>query len=192
MKNYEYLGTLIHENSDTETEIKSRIEQARQSFMKWKNLLCNIRLHIETKLRALKCYVWPILLYGVEAWTIKQTMIKKLKVTEMWFYRRMFKVLRTRKISNLQTLQTINKSRELFTIITSRKSQYLGHVMRNDKYQLLKLILEGKIIGKRRPGRRLTSWLQNIKQWTNTSTEKLLHSTLDRNAFRKLVANIQQ
>ena len=47
--------------------------------MKWKNLLCNRRLHIETKLRALKCYVWPILLYGVEAWTIKQTMIKKIR-----------------------------------------------------------------------------------------------------------------
>ena len=78
VKNCKYLRTL-NENSDTETEIKSRIEQARQSFMKWKNLLCNRRLRIETKLRALKCYVWPILLYGVEAWTIKQTMIKKIR-----------------------------------------------------------------------------------------------------------------
>jgi len=191
VKNYKYLGTLINENLDTEIEIKSRIEQARQSFMKWKNLLCHRSLNINTRIRTLKCYIWSILLYGVETWTIKQTTVKKLEAVEMWFYRRMLKISWTKKISNLQVLQTINKERELLTTIMNRKSRYLGHIMRNDKYQLLQLILEGKIAGKRRPGRRTTSWLKNISQWTNTSTEKLLHSALDRNAFRKLVTNIQ-
>jgi len=39
---------------------------------------------------------------------------------------------------------------------------YLGHVIRNEKYQFLQLIIEGKrgIDGKK------ISWLRNVRQWT--------------------------
>jgi len=42
---------------------------------------------------------------------------------------------------------------------------YFGHVMRDEKYQLIQLILQGKIDGIRGQGRRRTSWLKNIRQW---------------------------
>lgn len=92
VKNRKDLGTLVNDKLDTETEIKSRKNKQGKSFIKWKNLLCNRKLNIEMRPRTLKRYVWPILLYGVEVWTIKPTMRKKLEAIEMWFYRRLFKV----------------------------------------------------------------------------------------------------
>lgn len=43
---------------------------------------------------------------------------------------------------------------EIVNMIKERKLRYLGHIMRNTKYQLLKLILQGKIEGRRGSGRR--------------------------------------
>ena len=48
--------------------------------------------------------------------------------------------------------------------------EYLGHIMRNQKYELLQLIVQGKIQGKRKPGRRRTSWLKNLRQWFGASS----------------------
>uniref|UniRef100_A0A8D8YJ76 Very long-chain specific acyl-CoA dehydrogenase, mitochondrial n=1 Tax=Cacopsylla melanoneura TaxID=428564 RepID=A0A8D8YJ76_9HEMI len=54
----------------------------------------------------------------------------------------------------------MKKSRELVNIVKCRKLQYLGHIMRNPvRYELLQLILQGKIDSKRQPGRRRISWL---------------------------------
>jgi len=52
--------------------------------------------------------------------------------------------------------------------------------MRNTKYQLLQLIIEGKIEGKRGMGRKKMSWLRNIRQWTGLLTVKsLIHKARD-------------
>ena len=54
----------------------------------WKNRNINIIL----RCRFLKCYVWSILLYGSEAWTLSLKMLNKLEATEMWFLRRMQRI----------------------------------------------------------------------------------------------------
>jgi len=60
----------------------------------------------------------------------------------------------------------MNKERTILETIKKRKTAYLGHVLRQDKYRFLQLIMEGKIEGKRGPGRRQCSWLKNIRDWT--------------------------
>jgi len=43
--------------------------------------------------------------------------------------------------------------------------------MRNDnKYKLLKSILQGKVFGKRGPGRKRISWLKNLRTWYSKTT----------------------
>jgi len=39
----------------------------------------------------------------------------------------------------------MNKDRTSLETIKKRKTAYLGHVMRQDKYRFLQLIMEGKI-----------------------------------------------
>lgn len=44
-------------------------------------------------------------------------------------------------------------TKELLNTIKERKMQYLGHVMRGDRYEILRLIIEGKVQEKRSVGR---------------------------------------
>jgi len=69
-------------------------------------------------------------------------------------------------VTNETILERMGKEKEVMETIKRRKLEYLGHIMRNDnKYKLLKSILQEKVFGKRGPGRRRISWLKNIRTW---------------------------
>jgi len=58
----------------------------------------------------------------------------------------------------------MGKQKELLLTV-KRKMQYLGHIMRGEKYEFLRLVVEGKILGKRSVGRRQNSWLKDLRRW---------------------------
>ncbi|GFO26229.1 nitrilase homolog 1-like [Plakobranchus ocellatus] len=86
---FKYLGSLISSDGRNNSEVASRIAQAKTNFQKMKTVLTNKNISIRTRRRALECYIEPILMYGCEAWTISKQTQKKLEATEMWFLRRM-------------------------------------------------------------------------------------------------------
>lgn len=90
--NFVYLGSVLNAHWDHTVEIKSRIEIARSTFTKMRPLLCCGDLSLTTKLRIVKCYVYSVLLYGAEAWTLTQTSEKKIGSFEMWIYRRLMRI----------------------------------------------------------------------------------------------------
>ena len=138
-----------------------------------------------------KCYVWSVLLYGVEAWTLKVSTMNRLEAFEMWIHRRILRIAWTDKVSNSEVLRRAKTERELLRCIKVRKLSYLGHVMRGERFNLLRLIIEGKIEGRRGVGRRQMSWLRNIRDWTGTNkVADLLEMTRDRDAFGRMIANV--
>lgn len=52
------------------------------------------------------------------------------------------------------TFNTTEKSSELLNTIEEKKIRYLNHIMRSSKYEIQKIIIEGKIVGRRSTGRR--------------------------------------
>ena len=82
----------------------------------------------------------------------------------MWTYRRLLSIPWTDRVTNEEVLRRMKKQRELLTNIKKRKTAYLGHILRNEKYKILQLILEKKIEGKRGIGRKQMSWTRNIRQ----------------------------
>lgn len=122
----------------------------------------------------LKCYVLSILLYGVEAWTLKEVDIKKIESFEMWCYRRISNIPWVDRVTNLEVLRRIGKDKEVVKTVKPKKLQYFGHLLRGQKYQFLQLILNGKICGKRSKGRPRTNWMQNVKQWFGCSSDQFI------------------
>lgn len=61
---------------------------------------------------------------------------------------RMIRVSWTGKRRNNDIMKEAGVERTLFTNIKHRKIEYLGHVLRGEKYELQRLIMEGKIEGK--------------------------------------------
>ena len=79
----------------------------------------------------------------------------------MWIYRRISRTPWTDKVTNQHVLQKINiKSTELVQMIRTRKAKFYGHVRRYDSLQ--RVILEGKVEGKRGRGRKRTRNLERI------------------------------
>src|SRR6478609_8058589 len=77
--------------------------------------------------------------------------LNRLNAFEMWVWRRMGKVSWMDKRTNEQVLSSMNKKRSLIKRIWDRKKNWIGHIVRGDG--LMKLMLEGRMEGKRRRGR---------------------------------------
>uniref|UniRef100_A0A8D8YBA7 Craniofacial development protein 2 n=3 Tax=Cacopsylla melanoneura TaxID=428564 RepID=A0A8D8YBA7_9HEMI len=167
---YTYLGTIINEQWDNSQEIRCRIGKAKSTFNEMSAVFKSHNLTLETKIRLIRCYVYSVLLYGVETWTLKEETTAKPQAFEFWLYRRILKISWTQRVTNVEVLRRMKKSKELMNIVKTRKLQYLGHIMRNhQRYELLQRILQGKIDGKRPPGRRRISWLANLRRWLGMS-----------------------
>lgn len=192
VKKFKYLGSLITDNLDPDVEIKSRIEIARSTFYAMKPLFCNRGLNLNLRQRMIKCYVWPVLMYGVESWTLKTNTLNRLEAFELWILRRILKIPWTARMTNDEVLRRARTDRELIKVVKRRKVAYLGHLIRGEKYSLLRIIMEGKIDGRRGVGRKQMSWLRNIRDWTGVrEAGELFRLAEDRDAFSQVVANVR-
>jgi hypothetical protein len=188
---YKYLGTWIHSNGDNSREIRCRIEIARSTFFKLRKSFSNRDLPLDLRTRMLKCYVFSTLLYGMEAWTLKKADVQKIQAFEMWCFRRILNISWVDKVTNAEVLRRIGKEPEMMKIIKSRKLQYFGHLLRGEKYQLLQLIIQGKICGKRSRGRPRTSWLQNLREWFQYNTRELFSAAKDKEHIAMMISNLR-
>lgn len=188
---YKYLGTWISSDGDMTKEIKCRVEIARAAFCKMRKTFSNRDLSLELRIRMLKCYIFSILLYGMEAWTLKEKDMQKIQSFEMWCYRRILSISWVDKVSNQEVLRRMGKDLEIRIIIKARKLQYFGHVMRGEKYELLQLILQGKICGKRGKGRPRMNWMQNLKDWFGYTKSELFKAAKNKHHIGLMVSNLR-
>ncbi|KAL4708219.1 hypothetical protein ACJJTC_014050 [Scirpophaga incertulas] len=109
----------------------------------------------------------------------------------MWTYRRILSISWTQKVTNDSVLQRVGQNHNLMLTIKKRKISYLGHALRHQRYDLLQLIMMGKVAGKRRVGGRKKSWLRNIRQWTGIAkAAHLFRLARRREDWTKLIADL--
>lgn len=108
---YTCLGTNINDQWDHAQKIKIRIEKARAVFGNMSKIFKNHDLTLTTKVRFLLCYVFSVLLYGVESWTLTEATSKRLEAFEMWLYRRILRVSWTDRVKNETVSQRMNKQK---------------------------------------------------------------------------------
>ena len=94
-----------------------------------------------------KCYNWSTLLYGCETWTVSKTIEKKIEAFEIRTFGRILKISWANHKAYDEVLTIAKCKRSLLNTIIMRKLQYFGHIARNNSLQ--KLLLEGKVDGKR-------------------------------------------
>lgn len=187
-----YLGCLLNDDWDHSREIRQRIEKARSVFLRMRSVLSNNSLSLQLRRRIVSCYVYSVLLYGVESWTLTEATCKRVEAFEMWVYRRILKISWVDHITNDEVLRRIGlQSTEVLKTIKKRKLSYFGHIMRGEKYALLQLIMQGKIKGKRGPGRRRISWLKNLRQWFGMTTIELFRAAVNKVTMAMMIANVR-
>jgi len=104
-----------------------------------------------------KVFVWSVVLYGSETWTLQKEDIRRLEAFEMWIWRRTMKVSWTEHKANEEVLQMVDSEREMMDTLRSQQKRWLGHILRHNS--LLSIML-GRIQGKKGCGRpRTCSWI---------------------------------
>ena len=93
-------------------------------------------------------------------------------------------------MTNEEVLRRLHKDRKLLATVKRRKLEYFGHMLRGPKYRLLQTIMQGKVEGKRRLGRKNLSWLRNIRKWTGLTVEEVFRIASDRERYKELVGSV--
>ena len=88
----------------------------KNSFNRRKTLFTS-KMDIGLKKRLIKCFVWSVVLYAAETWTLRKQNIKRLEAFEMWLWRRMLRIKWMDKISNKEILKNIGEKRSLINNI---------------------------------------------------------------------------
>ena len=187
---FRYLGSMMTVDGRSESEIRQRIGIAKSAFEKMRKLVTNRHIRIETRMRAIKAYIWSTLLYGCESWTIGKDMEKRLEAFEVWCWRRMMRVSWTERRTNESIFEEIGKERELLRTIRRRQMRFLGHVMRRE--QLENLSLTGRICGERGRGRPRVKYMDGLKKKIGGGwrTGEILQMTRGRDVWKSMVANV--
>ena len=87
--------------------------------------------------------------------------VRRLENCEMWLWRKVLNITWSNKVCNKEVLRRACKVRAIIPVINRRQRVLLGHTLRHD--DLVPLVIEGRIIGKRPPGRPRVGMLDRAK-----------------------------
>ena len=118
---------------------------------------------LDLKKRIVKTVIWSTLLYGTKSWALRKDDIRRLlESCKMWLWRKILNISRTEKVSNDEVLQRVNEDRAIIPSINKRqRTWWNGHTLRHGN--LLPLLIEGRVEGRRPPGRPRTGMLDRIQ-----------------------------
>ena len=183
-----YLGCMAAGDGECGREIKGRVGIAGTAFESVAGILMLGGIGIELGSRMAKCCIWSALLYGAETWALAGVTSGKLGAFEMWLCRGVLGVSWEEHGTNADVLHKMKTKRSLLNTIKKRKCQYFGHIIRGDGIQ--RLLMEGRINGRRGRGRPRTMWTDNIKEWTKMSYNDCIRVAQDRERWRSMTADL--
>jgi len=153
----------VTKDVDCANEVKSRLAIGRVTMIKlWENK----SVSNSTKLRLIGALVWPVAVYGCEAWTLKKQEDKCIQAFENKCIRKIMRISWTKMMTNEQ----INELEDVRSVglqlkhVRAQKLRYFGHIMRQPWDNIEGSLMTGLVEGKRGRGRPRVSWIDNILQ----------------------------
>ena len=84
---------------------------------------------LPTKVHLVKAMVFPVVMYGCESWTVKNSERRRIDAFEVWCWRRLLRVPWTARRSNQSILKEISPGISLEGMMLKLTLQYFGYLM---------------------------------------------------------------
>ena len=157
------------------TPWKESYDQPRQHIKKQRH-------YFENKGLSTQGYVFPVVRYGCEIWTIKKAECWRFDAFELWCWRRLLRVPWTARSSNQSILKKISPGCSLEGLMLKLKLQYFGHLMwRADSLE--KTLMLGGTGGRRRRGQQRMRWLDGLIDLMDMGLGEFRDLVMDREAW---------
>ena len=88
-----FFGSKITADGGCSHEIKRCLLLGRKAMANLDSMLKSRDITLPTKVRLVKVLVFPVGMYGCESWTIDKAEHQRIDAFELWFWRRLLRVL---------------------------------------------------------------------------------------------------
>ena len=161
VSDFRYLGSMVASGS---SDRKRRKSLAWCALWKLEQLWKSPHISITTKVKLFNTTCVTMLLYGCESWVISQDMENKINALTTSCYRVMLNIKRIDHVLNT-TVYSMTNTVPLIHLVRHRQMKFLGHILRISKEEpARRYALYIPTIGKRRPGRPRTSYLNYVQR----------------------------
>ena len=146
-------GSKITADGDCSHEIKRCLLLGRKVMTNLDSILKSRDITLPTKVCLVKAMVFQVIMYECESWTIKKAECQRTDASELWCWRRLWRVPWTAGRSNQPILKEISSEYSLQVLMLKLKLQHFDHMMQKAD-SLEKTLMLGKIKGRRRGSER--------------------------------------
>ena len=151
MTDFIFLCSKITADGDWNLEIKKHLLLGRKVMTNPDSILKSRDITLPTNVHLVKPLVFPVVMYGCESWTYKESWVQRTDAFELWCWRRLLGVPSTSRRFNQSIRKEISPEYSLEGLMLKLKLQYFGPLIwRTDSFE--KTLMLGKIEGRRRRG----------------------------------------
>ena len=104
---------------------------AKECFNGKRSIFCG-PLEKELRKRLVKCFVWSVVLYGAENWTLRRNDQKPLEAFEMWIRKRMERIKWTDKIKKFTCARKSGRRKNNAGIDKEEEKKLAGTVAKKE------------------------------------------------------------